>query len=293
MQALNFIPADTLIATIKEDLSSYDANNLLDPGRWYPWIKKIVSDLGIACLEYKHALLTVENYRVDMPCDFYILDSAFLVSDKCCGPDGKSIIQYQGRSIIWDDTTTACASPDPSCDNGCENKTCSLNEFNEVTVREYVDGLPYTYTLPTIFPLYVNQRLSKGWCLPKSICFGSTSKHEINISNGELYTNFETGLVLLNYYAYPYDEEGLPKIPDDPKVKLALEQYIKWKALENMWVNNDDMSAQQKMVYFKNEFQTNTYPDAEYVAKLTAMSEMTDMIRNARHRFDVFQLTQK
>lgn len=297
MQALDFVPADSLIASIQDDLSSFDANNQLDPGRWYPWIQKIVSDLGIACLDTKHALVWVDNFKGTIECDFYILDSAFLV-DTDCAPPGSGIIQYQGRSIIWDDTTTACAKPNDDCPGaigGCDFRTCSLNEFNEVTTREYIMGLPYDYTMPSMFPLYVNQRLSKGWCLPKSICFGSHDKHEINIDTKThtLYTNFCKGVVLLNYYAYPYDENGLPLIPNTPKIKLAIEQYIKWKALEKLWVNNDDMGVQQKMMYFKNEFENNSYPDAEYVAKLTSMSEMTDMIRNARKRFTVFQLTQR
>lgn len=292
MQELEFVSAESLIALVQEDLSSFDANNQLDPGRWYPWIKKVVSDLGIACLEYKHALLWVKNYKVQIPCDFYIMDSAFLVSTDCCGPE-KGIIHYQGRSIIWDDTTTSCAVPADQCNNSCEYLTCELNTFNEVTVREYVKGLPYTYTMPTMFPLYVNQRVSKGWCLPKSVCFGSTSKHEITINNGEMYTNFDEGLVLFHYYAYPTEENGLPKIPDHPKYKMAIEYYLKWKTLEKLWLNNDDQGVQQKMLYFKNEYENNAYPDAEYFSKLQSMSAHMDMIKNNRRRFQVFQLTQR
>jgi len=292
MQELDFIDADSLVALVQEDLSSFDANNQLDPGRWYPWIKKVVSDLGIACLERKHGLLWVKDYQAQIPCDFYILDSAFLVNQSCCGPD-KGIIQYQGRSIIWDDTETSCAVQGAECGNSCEYLTCQLDKFNEVTVREYVMGLPYTYTLPTMFPLYVNQRVSKGWCLPKSICFGSTSKHEVTIQNGVMSTNFDSGLVLFTYYAYPTNESGLPKIPDHPKYKLAIEHYLKWKVLEKLWLNNDDMGVQQKMMYYKNEFENNSYPDAEYMSKLASMTSMIDTIRNNRKRFDVFQLTQR
>lgn len=297
MEDLEFISSETLIATIQDDLSSFDANNQLDPGRWYSWIQKIVADLGIACLEYKHSLVWVKDYKGTIECDFYILDSAFLVNTDCA-PTGSGIIQYQGRSIIWDDTTTACAKPNDSCPGAigaCDFRTCELNTFNEVTVREYIRGLPYTYSMPTYFPLYVNQRLSKGWCLPKSICFGSNDRHEVNIDvkTHTLFTNFPDGIVLLNYYAYPYDENGLPLVPNTPKIKLAIEHYIKWKVLEKLWINNDDPGVQQRMMYFKNEFEQNSYPDAEYVVKLTSMRSMTDMIRNARRRFDVFQLTQK
>lgn len=292
MQELNFIDADSLIALVQEDLSSFDSNNQLDPGRWYPLIKKVVSDLGIACLEYKHGLMWVKNYKAEIPCDFYILDSAFLVNTDCCDST-KGIIHYQGRSIIWDDTETSCAVQGAQCNNSCEYLTCELETFNQVTVREYVKGLPYTYILPTFFPLYVNQRVSKGWCLPKSICFGANSKHEVTINNGEMTTNFEDGVVLINYYAYPYSENGLPKIPDNPKYKLAIEHYLKWKILEKLWLNNDDMGVQQKMLYYKNEFENNSYPDAEYYSKLASMSTMMDTIRNYRNRFNIFQLIQK
>lgn len=293
----DFVPADQIIALVQEDLSSFDANNQLDPGRWYPMIQKVVSDLGISCYEYKHALLWVKDYKsMDFPCDFYILDSAFLVKDDCDFTQ-KGIVQYQGRSIIWDDTTTACATTEDCIDPCCEFRTCELSKFNEITVREYVRGLPYTYNFPMMYPLYVNQRVSKGWCLSQSICFGSKSKHEITINSQgnrkQLFTNFEDGLVLINYYAYPYDDNGLPKIPDSPKVQLAVEHYIKWKALENLWLNGDAPAVQQRMMYFKNEFENNSYPDAEYVAKLTSMNAAMDMVRNARNRLNVYQLIQK
>ena len=165
-------------------------------------------------------------------------------------------------------------------------------------MREYVKGLPATYIFPTLFPLHVNKRVSKAWCLPSSICFGSHRKQEITIANKTIYTNFDDyegndPVILLNYYAYPLDENKLPMIPDNPKIQLAVEQYIKWKAFENMWVNNDDMSVEKKMAYFKNEFEQNSYPDAEYLVKLTSMNTMMDNIRNTRHSLDGFQLIQK
>lgn len=295
MQVLNFIPSQSLIASIQEDFSSYDANNQLDPGRWHPWIKKVVSDLGVGALEYKHSLVYIRDYHGPIDCDFQVLDSAFMIKEECCDgtPPACGPVHYQGRSIIWDDTTTSCAEAVPDCDDCQEFRTCSIDRFNEITVREYVQGLPYTYYMPYGELLSVNQRLSKGWCLPKSICFGSRSKNEINIANGEVYTNFKEGLVLLNYYAYPVDEKGLPKIPDNPKFKLAIEHYLKWKIMENLWINNDDMAVQNKMMYFKNEFQNVSYPDAEYLVKLTSFDAMIDISRNNRRMFDWAMLTQK
>lgn len=298
MQVLNFISAESLIASIQEDLSSYDANNQLDPGRWYPWIKKVVTDIGVECFEYKHALVYINDYQGPLECDFQVLDSAFWVKTDCCngGYPPQGPVHYQGCSIIWDDTTTSCATMTPDCAAGestCDFRTCSLEKVNEVTVREYVQGLPYTYYIPLGVPLAVNQRVSKGWCLPHSICFGSRSNQEITIANGTIYTNFKEGVILLNYYTYPVDENGIPKIPDNPKYKLAIEHYLKWKILENLWINNDDMAVEKKMLYYKNEFQTVSYPDAEYYAKLSSFDTFVDMIRTNRTSFNWAQLMQK
>jgi hypothetical protein len=283
-----------MIASIQEDLASYDANNQIDPGRWYPWIRKVIDDLGVACFEYKHALVYIKDYKGKVECDFQVLESAFWVKEECHGGQvpGRGPIHYQGKSIIWDDTTTSCATRVPSCE-GCDFGTCSIDTANEVTVREYVQGLPYTYYMPITWPLAVNRRVAKSWCLPHSICFGSHSLQEISIEKGEIFTNFCDGLILLNYYAYPMDENGLPMIPRNPKVELAIEQYIKWKIFETMWTNNDDAGIERKMQYWQNEFKTASFPDAEYLVKLTSFNDMTDIVRNARTRFNVFQLTQK
>lgn len=303
MQEIRFVPADRLIASIQEDLSSYDANSQIDPGRWYPWIQKVVSDLGIACYEYKHGLIYIKDFKGQIECDFQILDSAFWVKAECNGgiTPARGPIHFQGKSIIWDDTTTACATQVPSC-GGCGGsdcsacgdwRTCAVNSFNEITVREYVQGLPYDYNVPILHPLSVNQRVGRGWCLPHSICFGSHSQQEITIEKGEIFTNFHEGIILLNYYAYPYDESGLPMIPDIPKIELAIEHYIKWKIFETMWNNNDDMAVEKKMQYWQNEFKTESYPDAEYWVKLTSFNAMVDIVRNDRHRFNHYQLTSK
>jgi hypothetical protein len=117
--------------------------------------------------------------------------------------------------------------------------------------------------------------------------------NEITINNGEIFTNFVDGIVLLNYYTLPVDENGLPMIPNVPKIQLAIDQYIRWKAFENLWINNDDMASQAKMVYYKTEFQTNSYPDAEYWVKLTSFDAMIDISKNNRRRYNWAQMVRK
>ena len=46
------------------------------------------------------------------------------------------------------------------------------------------------------------------------------------IQGGYMFTDFETGLVEMAYKAYPIDMNGLPMIPDNEKIKRAVEDYI-------------------------------------------------------------------
>lgn len=49
------------------------------------------------------------------------------------------------------------------------------------------------------------------------------------VNDNFIFTNFETGFVLLAYKGIPVDDDGFPKIPDDPKFKNAVAYHIMWK----------------------------------------------------------------
>jgi hypothetical protein len=55
------------------------------------------------------------------------------------------------------------------------------------------------------------------------------------VQNGVITVSPREGWVQVAYDALPIDEDGYPLIPDNEKVKQALEYYILWKYLEALW----------------------------------------------------------
>ena len=53
---------------------------------------------------------------------------------------------------------------------------------------------------------------------------------------GVIQTSFKEGLIEVAYKSIAVDEEGFPMVPDNQKVKLALEYYILFRFLEPIWL---------------------------------------------------------
>jgi hypothetical protein len=55
------------------------------------------------------------------------------------------------------------------------------------------------------------------------------------IQNGIIYTSFPEACIEISYEALPVDEEGYPLIPNNQKVKLAIEYYILFRYLAPLY----------------------------------------------------------
>ena len=92
------------------------------------------------------------------------------------------------------------------------------------------------------------------------------------IQNGEIITTIEEGEIELSYKAFPLDSNGLPQIPDEPK----LVEYVKWAILERaaikLWAKNKIAERlynhiESKFLYYKksasNQLKINSIPEME------------------------------
>lgn len=64
---------------------------------------------------------------------------------------------------------------------------------------------------------------------------GCPSELTYTIQKGIIFTSFSEGYVQVSYKSFATDEEGFPLIPDNEKVKMALEYYILHRFLEPLW----------------------------------------------------------
>ena len=95
------VTCDNLLARIEEDFAAYSANGLLDVTRFYPEIKWFIQQLGLAAFEKAEGMILLEKHRAELPCDFNLLDSAWL-----CSPSTQAINNYfQGKYVFFTEET--------------------------------------------------------------------------------------------------------------------------------------------------------------------------------------------
>lgn len=65
---------------------------------------------------------------------------------------------------------------------------------------------------------------------------GCTEEFTYTIQKGIIFASFSEGHIQVSYKSFATDEEGFPLVPDNEKVKLALEYYILYRFLEPLWM---------------------------------------------------------
>lgn len=65
--------------------------------------------------------------------------------------------------------------------------------------------------------------------------FNRNSKNDYSLNNGYIFLNEEEGELKMVYKGLRLDDKGLPMIPDNIKVELAIEWYIKYRYYTILW----------------------------------------------------------
>ena len=157
--------------------------------------------------------------------------------------------------------------------------------IQKIRIKRYVNDTAhsdYEYHHPRLLKLSPNV---KSKCVEDCVNFSyhhHCHRHdEITITNGTILTNFNDGHIYMQYYAFPYDEDGLPMIPDVLEVEKAVEWYIKSQILLNFWFADDVANVQTK--WQKAEVEAEKWmAEARYIGRLPSFSGMVNSIRNKR-----------
>lgn len=123
-----------------------------------------------------------------------------------------------------------------------------VNEKYMVTLPALIDVKQYKGPLPCGFEYMVQCTKFDGKSFYPmhtstdnfSTVYNNTLKPSVGTSytytlnNNVIFTDFEEGQLFIVYKSIPLDAEEYPMIPDNVNVKLAVENYIKFRHLENM-----------------------------------------------------------
>lgn len=276
-----FRDSSTLISNVKRFLSSYTAFNLIDEGEFYRYMIEIISQLGTAVFKEEEAIIPIGQYQGALPINFSQLYAAYKVTPQF---KGKERIHEQSNGIsMYSDITSELSLLGDCCEIECCGKDDKTIE--KITVRNYVkEGPALNFGNPVLLRLGNNVR--KDRIVSDSISLGIESPFEISIDNKFIYTNFKDDSVYLKYYGLPLDaESGLPQIPNINSVEKAIEWYIIYQVMLQLWFNSEVPDIQNKWQKAEQEYRY-WFAQALYEAKLPTFQSMVDkiMFNKGNHR---------
>jgi len=291
---LKFESTDRLFARIKKRLSSFDAAGTIDEGDFYYYVKEVMEKLGVATSEEGQVLLEVKHHKTPLPDNFVYLYAAYSTSPISVTSQSKQdCFPQEGFAMYLEDTW----QPFKQCKgNNCLSAKFDFVEGEVLRSRTYIHGKPNTinYNRPILLRLGSNARKIVHPNPELNIDaehFRHKDMYEITIHNGFIHTNFEEGHIFMKYYGFAMDEEsGLPLVPNNTFIEKALEDYIVYRILEDMWFNGivPDLDNRYKIARANSD---DSMRAALYYCKLPSFNEAINYIRVQRKNLRIYNQT--
>jgi len=226
---LKYRSFETLMADVTDDLELFEAEGFIDPSKYIKVAKKINADLGIDIQQEKEVLLEVDDYKANLPNDFYLLNFGLVCSKKSVSIDTPKLTYEEVQVDRCD-----AGSPKYSC-GGCEivktNECC-----NNYKVVQRIETKTIEFTELDLLKL---NQASRKYCSSGCRNLTSDSVNTAQIQKDWIYTSFCSGNLYLNYMGIMEDEDGNLLVLDHPLVNDYYEYSIKARILENAILNKE------------------------------------------------------
>jgi len=272
----DLVSCERVFNRLELELSSYANNGLMDVDSFYPRVRLFLENLGISALEPEEAVVIVKDYKVELPRDFYLLDSAWLC-DKC---NSFSQSSFQGQFQIYTKKTCEDVSV-----NGCQYNSyfgiktsdCPETVLNKVTIEQWINSENPNSSISWNNPvlLSLGNKVSSKQCTKSCANIFSQCPDNISIrKQGDCYTmssNLKEATIFLKYWKYPLDENNLPMIPDSPIFENALFYDLQLYLFKQKWYNNE-------IVNVENKIKSLTEDREDAMNKAIALSKMPSFI---------------
>lgn len=279
--ANQFISAEFVYSKIKRQWKSFNTVNLLDEADFPAYTIDVLRNLGVGAMRETDAVLILNNGQTKLPDDYYQVHASYRCNNFGTTRTNNKILQNDGNKnegmIFENDITCETLLRDRNCEIDCQTTDKIINR---ITVRQFVNEGVLTHQFANLGLMNLSPNVRpRGEQNDRSRQVHRNNEYTIN--DGFVFTNFIDDAVYMQYYAYPFDENGLPMILDNGKVELAVEWYIKWQIMLNFWLVDDVANIQNKWQVAEQKY-TEALADARHYAKLPAFSTMINDIRNRR-----------
>jgi len=301
MADYDLVPADQLLARLQEELSTYTANGVLDTSELYPQLIWFANLLNLAVYQQEETILKLEDYRAELPCDFFLLDSAWLCDTKA----SHNQLNFQSSLVVYTETTNETVGNDVNC--GLPNNynatgylnisACNMDTpvFNKQTTKEYVySGVnPITWKNPVLLSYKKGKSLRQN-CAKDCANLFSRFPQEISINkignSSYLYSTLKEAIIYVKYYAWPVDKEtNIPLIPNDVYLQECLFKHLTYYFFKKIYLNGDDTNLENKLTFTKQEGELGIRAAMNY-AKMPSFNKMVQLGKRARKRFASYEV---
>lgn len=294
----SLIPCDRVFSRVEKNLSSFTTNNLIDTDAFFPEIKWFIASLGLAMFEKEEVVVYLKDFKTELPCDFYLLDSAWL----CDGNSQKFQDAFQSQSVVFNSIDTevlvtgeGCAPTSPPW--GVTVSSCGEGHLlSKVTTTQYVRGSnPNVFNWHNPVLMRLNQQKNVGHiCTKKCKCLFSSSAYEISINKQGghyyLYSTLCEPVIYLKYWKFPIDRStNLPMIPDDAIIEKAIEYHLTNWLLVQLWTNGEITDAENKIKFWEQKAAQAKAEAASY-SVTPSYNKMINTVQRERKRFNTFEL---
>jgi len=271
---INYITSEPLIAEVKQELKSYFEAGAVSEVLIPSFIDQALRKLKVLVLRPEEAVIRFENYKSELPSDFYLLDYALSYSsDIYWDTASGSMIGSWYKSIQTD---------------GCVTDASSIEMYEAITIP--LPGFRITLQRPKWIRVYAE---STSLCVEgcENLKVSSTDIIKIN-QHKKASATFQEGCVYIKYFSRPFDEDGIPMIPEVLEVEEYIKAYLKYKFFEQMWHSVMDESTKQvteKLMYYKRE-QLEKLQAAYNYLMTKSKQQIADSIVRTRNRFNKFHI---
>jgi len=296
----NLIPADRLLARIEDELSTYSSNGLLDTGKLLTQLKWLSQLFGIAVYEQGNTILKLSDYKAQLPCDFFLLDSAWL----CEGATTENHLNFQAKLVVYEETTREvvgndvnCGLPNPPSSGYLNISACNMDKpvYDKITSREYIysGSNPVTWLNPVLLS-YRKGKSMKSYCSKDCANLFTRFPQEISINmegnDYYIYSTMKDPVIYVKYYAYPIDEEtNIPYVPSEAVLEEAYFAHLVYYFFKQLWTNGDDANLENKVKFWKEESE-NKLAHALNWAKFPSFNTMVQNAKRVRKKWSSYEI---
>ena len=279
---LNYVSVDEIINEAEHIVSSYTQAGLVSTDFLYPYLQRCLANLGATILPTKETILNVENFGVRLPDDYHSLILLMGSSSKATlNIPPQAQVTYETPAYIGSPISAFVTNPTnieidiPIAFNnpiGLQNPTFAFDEKGAFSITQRINSQIYYHNEVSLLTLGTNM----------NNCFNPFNKHryDVEIKNKHIYTNFEKGVVFMEYRAMSQDDI---MVPDIPLIKEWLINESIVKILSYLYLNTTN-DIIQKLQYAKAELHV-AKQNASNVWRSINLEQFKDLKRYLQNNF--------